>query len=265
MPLKRLKTSRKKSQKKPNEAAPSQESQRINKILSQAGVVSRRKADEYIESGRVKVNGSIINELGSQAIWGVDTIEVDGKEISSPQKRIYLLLNKPFGYICSSNDPEGRPIVFDLLKKHDKQLFSVGRLDFDSSGLLLFTNDGEFAYRLTHPKYHVSKTYKVIINGIISSNELGSLRKGFNLDDGFIKPLKVTQLKSHAGKSTVRITVTQGRNRMVRRMFEALGYKVIQLLRSDFGNIKLGELKVGKFRYLDDNEVIALKKIIGIA
>ena len=156
--------------------------QRINKILSLAGLSSRRKADELIKAGRVMLNGHTVKKLGSRAIWGKESISVNGKEIPGPSERIYLMLNKPFGYISSLNDPEGRPVAVDLLKDVTERVYSVGRLDFDSLGLLLFTNDGEFSHRLTHPRYHVPRIYKVTVKGLISEDALKSLRNGVQLD-----------------------------------------------------------------------------------
>ena len=177
------------------------ERQRLNKILSLAGIASRRKADEMISSGRVMLNGRLICELGSSAVWGQDIIKVDGKEIPGPSERIYLMLNKPFGYLCSLHDPEGRPIVGDLLKDLDQRVYPVGRLDFDSIGLLLLTDDGEWAYRLTHPRYQVPKTYKVTVEGRISDEALNRLREGFPLEDGFSGKSKITFLNQSKGKS----------------------------------------------------------------
>lgn len=238
--------------------------QRINRILSSAGQVSRRKADQLILAGRITLNGQIVRELGTKAVWGIDSIRVDGKEIPEPSERIYLMLNKPFGYICSINDPQGRPVVTDLLKDVRQRTYPVGRLDFDSLGLLLLTNDGEFSHRLTHPRYHVPKTYKVTVDGVFSEEALKTLRKGVQLSDGFSGSSKVTLLKQSREKSVVRLTVTQGRTRMVRRLMEAVGYRVVHLIRTGFGNLELGNLKPGKYRYLESYEVLAIKKMVGI-
>jgi 23S rRNA pseudouridine2605 synthase len=210
------------------------------------------------------VNGRVVSEPGSRAVWGVDRISVDGLEIPRPSPRVYLMLNKPFGYMCSLNDPEGRPIVSDLLKGVPERLYPVGRLDFDSLGLLLLTNDGEWAHRLSHPRYRVPKTYKVTVGGGVTPTILDVLSKGVELEDGFSGPVKITLIKEEAGKTLLRITITSGRKRIVRRMFEAVGYNVIHLLRTGFGLLELGDLKIGAYRYLETVEVEAMKKTVGL-
>jgi 23S rRNA pseudouridine2605 synthase len=239
-------------------------SQRLNRILSLAGIASRRRADEMIEAGRVSVNGRIVSEPGARAIWGKDSIIVDGKEIPKPSERVYVMLHKPFGYICSLKDPGERPVVTDLIKDIPRRIYPVGRLDFDTLGLLLMTNDGDFAYRLTHPRYHVPKTYKATINGALSPNALENLRKGVMLEDGFSGRSRVTVVKQDKGRSVIRITVTQGRNRLIRRMLEALGYPATHLIRTGFGNLELGKLRSGHYRHLEHHEVMALKKSVGL-
>ena len=234
--------------------------QRLNRVLSLAGVASRRKADEFIKSGRVMLNGRRVFELGTKAVWGTDSIKLDGKEIPGPSDRIYLMLNKPFGYITSLSDPEGRPIVTDLIKDIPQRLYPVGRLDFDSIGLLLLTNDGDFSYRLTHPKFHVSKTYKVTVEGSVNESTVRKLKNGVELDDGFSGKSKAGLIKQTGARSVIRLTVSQGRNRLVRRMFEAVGFEVIQLMRTGFGGLELGNLKIGKYRYLTPEEVSNLKR-----
>ncbi|MFC1866918.1 pseudouridine synthase [Thermodesulfobacteriota bacterium] len=238
--------------------------QRINRILSSAGLVSRRKADQLIRSGRVALNDQIVRELGTKAIWGEDSIRVDGNEIPGPSDRIYLMMNKPFGYICSLNDPEGRPVVIDLLSDVSQRVYPVGRLDFDSLGLLLLTNDGDFSHRLTHPRYHVPRTYKVTVDGALPEEVLRSLRKGVQLNDGFSGTSKAALIRQSGGKSIIRLTVTQGRTRMVRRLIEAVGYRAVHLIRTGFGNLEIGNLKIGKYRHLEPDEVTALKMMVGI-
>lgn len=238
--------------------------QRINRILSQAGVTSRRKADELIKMGRILLNGQKVVEMGVKAEWGKDSIRLDGKEIPGPRDRIYLMLNKPFGYISSLTDPEGRPVITDLVKDIPRRLYPVGRLDFDSIGLLLMTDDGDFSYRLTHPKYHVPKTYKVTVSGDVTPEVLENLRQGVKLDDGFSGKAKATLVKKAGNRSVIRVTVYQGRNRMVRRMMEGVGCSVIHLMRTGFGSVEIGNLKVGKYRYLTDDELEQLKKTVGL-
>ena len=238
--------------------------QRLNRILSLAGVASRRKADEFIKNGRVILNGQMIFELGTKAVWGKDSIKLDGKEIPGPSDRIYIMLNKPFGYITSLSDPEGRPVVTDLIKDIPQRLYPVGRLDFDSIGLLLMTNDGDFSYRLTHPKYHAPKTYKVTVEGKVSEETLRRLANGIELDDGFSGKSKSGIIKQTGSRSVIRLTVNQGRNRLVRRMVEAVGCQVIQLMRTGFGGLEIGNLKIGKYRYLTAEEIVELKHSVGL-
>jgi 23S rRNA pseudouridine2605 synthase len=238
--------------------------QRINRILSLAGLTSRRKADDWIKSGRVEVNGEIVLEPGTKAFWGSDRIRVDGRDIPGPSERIYLMINKPFGYVCSLDDPQGRPVVTELLKTVPQRVYPVGRLDFDSLGLLLMTNDGEWAYRLTHPRYGVPRTYKVTVAGEVGDAALQALQRGVSLDDGTTARARVKVLSSNPDRTVLRVGITQGKSRQVRRMFEAVGRDVIHLMRTAFGNLFLGDLKVGEFRSLDRKEVEALKKLVGL-
>jgi 23S rRNA pseudouridine2605 synthase len=200
----------------------------------------------------------VVREPGSQAVWGTDSIRVDGHEIPGPSERVYLVLNKPFGYVCTLRDPEGRPVITE-------RVYPVGRLDFDSLGLLLLTNDGEWAYRLSHPRFHVPRTYKITIEGSISQEALNLLKQGVHLEDGFSGPSKVTLLRRDGGRSLIRMTISSGKKRIVRRMVEAAGHRVIQLLRIGYGVLELGNLKVGKFRYLKADEVEAMKRLVGLA
>jgi len=232
--------------------------QRINRIISEAGLASRRKADELISAGRVTVNGTILKELGAKADWGKDRILLDGREIPAPPEKIYLMLNKPFGYVCTLHDPQGRPIVTDLIKNISQRVYPVGRLDFDSMGLLLLTNDGDFSFQVTHPRFHLPRTYKVTVRGIVTKKDIDNMTRGMELEDGPIRASSAALLKREGDKSLVRLTIAQGRNRIVRRMFEALGYTVIHLVRIGFGNLELGELKVGKYRNLKPEEITSL-------
>ena len=227
-------------------------------------MASRRKADELIQEGRVTVNGKVVREPGTKAVWGEDIIRLDGEEVRKPSGRVYLLLNKPFGVVTSLKDPEGRPVVTDLVKTAGERVYPVGRLDFDTMGLLILTNDGDLAFRLAHPRFHVPKTYKATVEGSLTAEALDSLREGVHLEDGFSGPAKVTLIRKGAGQSILRMTVTRGRSRLVRRMLEAVGAKVIHLLRTGFGMLELGDLKVGEYRRLEAEEVKALKKMVGL-
>jgi len=236
--------------------------ERLNKILAISGITSRRRADELISSGLVTVNGLVEKRVGSKAVWGVDSINVDGHPVPDPPKKIYLLLNKPFGYVSTLHDPEGRPIIRDLVKDVKERIYPVGRLDFDSSGLLILTNDGELAFRLMHPKFHIPRTYKVIVEGVISDKSVERLKKGVSLDDGPTNPARVRIIETQQGRSVVRITIFEGRSREIRRMCEAVGHKTLKLTRIGYGNLDLGDLKVGKYRHLKNVEVKALRKSV---
>jgi 23S rRNA pseudouridine2605 synthase len=260
----RKKASQENSQKIRPESIEPGSPQRLNRILSLAGVVSRRKADELIREGRIDLNGKTVSQQGTRAVWGMDSIKVDGNEVPRPSERIYLALNKPIGYVCTARDPESRPIVYDLLKGVKQRVYSIGRLDFDTIGLLLFTNDGDLAHRLTHPEYRVPKTYKVTVKGSISDQAIASLRKGVLLDDGFSGTARVALINRSGSRSIIRISLTRGRNRIVRRMMEAVEYPVIQLTRTGFASVELGTLKVGKYRFFEPEEVVRLKKMVGL-
>lgn len=202
--------------------------------------------------------------MGTTAIWGKDTICVDGRAIPGPAPRHYLMLNKPFGYICSLNDPEGRPVVTDLIRDEPQRCYPVGRLDFDTLGLLILTNDGEFAHHLTHPRFHVPKTYKVTVAGLIDNAALKPIRRGVVLDDGPVRGAQAELVSRGEQKSILRLTITEGRSRQVRRMLDAVGFKVIHLIRTGIGNLQLGDLKVGHYRQLTTPEIQELKKIAGV-
>ncbi len=235
--------------------------QRINRILAEAGLASRRKADELISSGRVMLNGRILMEPGAKAEWGKDSIMLDGREIPGPEEKIYLMLNKPFGYVCTLSDPRGRPIVIDLLKDVPQRVYPVGRLDFDSMGLLLLTNDGDFSFRLTHPRFHIPRTYKVTVSGTVTEKDINAIKAGLELEDGFISASGAAIIGRQGEKSIVRITIAQGRNRIIRRMMEALGHSVVHLVRIGFGSLELGDLKVGRYRGLEPGEIKELMEM----
>jgi 23S rRNA pseudouridine2605 synthase len=242
----------------------SNRAERLNKILAAAGIASRRRADELISQGLVTVNGRKETKLGSQAVWGIDAIAVNGQPIPAPPKKIYLMLNKPFGYVCTLRDPEGRPIVRDLIKGVKERIYPLGRLDFDSMGLLILTNDGELSYRLMHPKYQIPRAYKAIIGGSISNASVEQLKTGILLDDGPTGPARVRVINRQHKRSVVRITIFEGKSREIRRMFEALGHKTLQLIRIGYGGLQLGDLKVGGYRHLKDGEVEALRTAVGL-
>ncbi|GBE40324.1 ribosomal large subunit pseudouridine synthase B [bacterium BMS3Bbin09] len=233
--------------------------ERIQKIISQCGLASRRAAEELIQEGIVTVNGKVVS-LGMKADLGRDHIKVSGKLISSPSSRTYLIFHKPAGCITAMQDPEKRPTVQDYLKRVKVRVFPVGRLDFNSEGLLILTNDGELANAIMHPKKKIPKTYKVKINGFLVDKEKQTLENGIRLDDGMTKPAKVQIIKSLKANSWISITIHEGKNRQVRRMMDRIGHSAIKLIRTKIGCLTLGTLKPGEYRYLTDEEVGALKK-----
>lgn len=237
---------------------------RINKYLAEAGVCSRRAADELIKEGHVTVNGKKLTEPGYDVVVGNDTVYVDGKRVRPVSRYTYLMLYKPKGCICSAKDELGRKTVYDYIKL-DKKLDCVGRLDYDSEGLLLLTNDGELLHNLTHPSFEIPKTYIVKIEGALTEDEADKWRKGLTLDDGTkTAPAGVTVL-DHDDKSTrIEVIIHEGKNREIRRMAEALGKTVIFLKRVAIGDLKLGGLSRGATRFLTTREVLYLKKIAKI-
>lgn len=230
--------------------------ERLQKIIAQAGIASRRKSEELILSGKVEINGEVVTELGTKADPDEDIITVNGRPIRS-EKKVYLMLNKPKGVITSASDPEGRKIVSDYLKGIKERVYPVGRLDYDTEGLLLLTNDGEFAHLLTHPKHHVPKTYLATVKGIPHGTALDQLKKGIMLDDGMTHPAEVEykDVDTEKNEAVIMITIHEGRNRQVRRMFEAINHPVTRLKRVSFGGLLLQNLKRGVYRHLTKEEV----------
>lgn len=233
--------------------------ERIQKIISAAGVTSRRAAEQLIIEGRVRVNGKVVTELGSKADASKDHIKVDGKLINPKQPPTYLMLNKPAGYVTTLSDPEGRPTVQDLLKGVKTRVYPVGRLDYNTEGMLILTNDGDFAHLITHPKHEFPKTYLAKVKGVLDEKQMESLETGVFLDDGKTAPAKLKKIRKEEANSWVEITIHEGRKRQVRRMFDRVGRSVIKLKRIRTGNLMLGDLAEGKFRYLTGAEVKALK------
>lgn len=230
--------------------------ERLQKYLASCGVASRRKCEEYIQQGKVEVNGVTIKELGTKINIEKDIIKLENKIISKPNKKIYILLNKPIGYVTTSKEQFGRDNVLDLVKVKER-IVPVGRLDMYTSGALILTNDGDFVYKITHPKYEINKTYTVTIKGIIKKEEVEQLRKGVQIEDYITKPAKVKILKTDIEKdiSRLEIIIHEGKNRQVRKMCEAIGKKVIALHRSKIGDICVKDLELGKWRYLNKKEV----------
>ncbi len=236
--------------------------ERLQKILANAGVASRRKCEELILSGKVMVNDEVVTTLGTKADPNVDVITVNGKTIGA-EKKVYLVFNKPKGVITSASDPQGRKIVTDYLKGIKERLYPVGRLDYDTEGLLILTNDGDFAHLLTHPKHHVSKTYLATVKGVPHGTELDKLKQGIMLEDGMTAPAEAEyhDIDPEGKQSTISITIHEGRNRQVRRMFDAISHPVLKLKRISFGDLFLGNLKRGLYRHLTKEEVEGLYKL----
>lgn len=229
---------------------------RLQKFLAEAGIASRRKAEEYIMQGRVKVNNKVVSELGTKIIPDKDIILFDDNEVKNKTKNVYILLNKPIGYVTTAKDQFNRDTVLDLVKVKER-LVPVGRLDMYTSGALLLSNDGDFVYKITHPKHEIDKTYTVTLIGIATNEEVESLRQGVKIDDYVTKPAKVKILKTDVEKniSRLEITIHEGKNRQVRKMCEAIGKKVKALHRSKIGNISVKDLKIGQWKYLNEKEV----------
>lgn len=238
------------------------EPQRLNKVISTAGVASRRTADQWIREGRVSVDGTIVTDPGTRVDKTREKVAVDGKPLPLEPSSVYILLNKPFGYLCTLKDPGNRPVVTDLLKDIPVRVYPVGRLDFDTLGLLLMTNDGDLAHKLTHPSYEIPRTYKATVSGYLTDEAMFALRNGIDLEDGPSGPSNAAIVTRNNRQSTLRITIRQGRSRQIRRMLEAVGYLVIHLIRIGFGPLTLGDLKLGQYRSLDDLEVQSLHQMV---
>ena len=241
--------------------------ERLQKIIARAGLASRREAERWIVEGRITVNGTVVNKLGSQADPFRDSIKIDGKRIKSAAAPLYYALHKPPGVITTLNDPQHRPDITPYIARlgEKRRVFPVGRLDYNTTGLLLLTNDGDIAMRLAHPRYGVVKVYRVKLSACPTEAELNELRKGIRLEDGMTAPARVRVIEKLRKNAWVEIEVHEGKKREVRRMFEALNYFVEKLIRIKVGPIALGTLPVGELRPLYQSEVMALKVAVGLA
>lgn len=233
---------------------------RLNKYIAQAGIASRRKADDLISCGNVKINGAVVKELGTDVKEG-DVVEVNGRRITPSEKKVYVLLNKPLGYVTTSSDEKDRATVLDLVADVPERIFPVGRLDYNTSGLLILTNDGELAYRLTHPKHHVYKTYRAQVQGVLSNERISRLRRGVDIGGFVTSPAQVKVIKQGERSALVEIQIYEGKNRQVRKMFAAVGNKVTALQRIAMGDIRLGRLMEGHYRKLTREEIEYLKSL----
>lgn len=233
---------------------------RLQKYMANSGIASRRKCEEYILQGKVKVNGKVVLELGTKIIPAKDEVEFENRKINQEEKFVYILLNKPIGYVTTSKDQFGRDDVLDLVKVKER-IVPVGRLDMYTSGALILTNDGDFVYKVTHPKHEINKTYTVTLKGIITKDEVIKLQNGVDIGDYITKPAKVKILKTDEEKqiSRLEIVIHEGKNRQVRRMCEAVGRKVLALHRTKIGDISVKDLELGRWRHLKKEEVQKLK------
>jgi len=235
--------------------------ERLQKILAQAGIASRRAAEELITAGRVAVNGTVVTELGTKADPAQDRITLDGKPVRLEERKLYILLNKPVGYVTTLKDPQGRPVVTSLLKGVKERVYPVGRLDYNTEGLLLLTNDGELANRLAHPRHEVDKGYLVRVRGSVTEEQLRLLAVGVALEDGMTAAAVVTLVRESENNSWISVTIHEGRYRQVRRMCEAVGLAVVRLRRTRYGFLEAGELKPGEYRLLSAPEVDGLRAL----
>lgn len=235
--------------------------ERLQKYLANNGIAARRKCEEYIQAGRVKVNGKVVTELGTKINPDVDVIEFDGNVVKKIEKHVYILLNKPIGYVTTVKDQFDRPTVLDLVKVKEKVL-PVGRLDMYTSGALILTNDGEFINKVTHPKNEVEKTYTVTVKGIVNDEDVKALEAGVEIEDYISGKAKVKILRTDEEKqiSRVQITIHEGKNREVRKMCEAIGKKVLALHRRKIANLNVKNLEIGQWRYLTQKEIDSLYK-----
>ena len=233
---------------------------RLNRFLAKAGIDSRRGADLLIQAGRVEVNGKKVEELGFVVDENKDEVKVDNKKVEIGQELIYILLNKPKGYLCTVKDPFGRPTVLDLISLDKKRIFPVGRLDLNSQGVLLLTNDGDLAYALTHPKFQVEKVYQVEVQGTVKPEDLEKLEGGMILEEGVKVFAQAEIIKISDNITQLKVTLKEGKKREIKRIFESLGFRVADLVREKFDFLTLKGLEAGQWRHLDQKEVERLKK-----
>jgi 23S rRNA pseudouridine2605 synthase len=235
---------------------------RLQKLIAGTGLASRRKAEDLIAAGRVMVNGKTVTELGTKVDPARDHVKVDGKHLSAAQPFVYLMLHKPKNVVSTLDDPGGRTTVKDYLRGVSVRVFPVGRLDFDSEGLMLLTNNGELAQAMLHPRYHVPKTYLIKVKGVLTDDEIRSLEQGVRLEDGMTGPAQVKKVRKVEANSWLEITIREGRKHQVKRMLDAVGHPVIKLLRIRMGSLALGDLQPGEFRFLTDREANALRQLV---
>ncbi|MDH3391809.1 MAG: rRNA pseudouridine synthase [Desulfobulbaceae bacterium] len=229
--------------------------ERLQKVLAKAGVASRRRAEELIRQGKVRVDGKVVTEMGTKVDLETQNIECDGVALVSREEKVYILLNKPTGYLSTVDDPQGRPIVTDLLKNIAERVYPVGRLDLNTEGALLLTNDGEMAQKILHPSHEVNKTYVAKVKGVPGKKKLDALSKGIELEGRKTWPASIKVLKTLAQSTVIQIVIHEGRKRQVRKMFEAIGHPVLALKRTAYGQLQLGGLGPGKYRFLTPRDI----------
>ena len=233
---------------------------RLQKVIANCGIASRRKAEQLITEGRVKVNGVICDKLGT-TVSKTDVVEVDGKIIAN-QSKVYLVMNKPRNYICAVSDDRGRPVITELITDIEERIYPVGRLDFDTTGVIILTNDGEFANTLMHPSNHIKKTYRVSISGRVENAKIQKLREGVELDGVLTQNaiIEIVKFNAENNKTTVNMSIFEGKNHQVKRMFEAIGYQVVKLHRVSVGEISDKGMKFGQYRDLSEQEISSFYK-----
>jgi 23S rRNA pseudouridine2605 synthase len=234
--------------------------ERLQKYMATCGVASRRKCEEIIQQGRVKVNGLVVNELGYKVDTDKDEVWVDNNKIKKEERKVYVALNKPEGYVCTVKDEKGRQTILDLVKVEER-IYPIGRLDYDTSGLILLTNDGDVYNKIIHPREEKSKVYIALIQGIPSKESVEKFEKGIDIGGYITAPARIKVIKTFTDASKVEITIHEGKNRQIRRMCDALNHPVISLKRIQVGNIKLNDLPKGKWRFLDEKEIDHIKSM----
>jgi len=229
--------------------------QRLQKILAKAGIASRRRAEELIKEGKVRVDGKVVTEMGTKVDPDAQDIECDGIHVAAREKKIYILLHKPPGFLSTVHDPQGRPIVTDLLPQVKERVYPVGRLDLDTEGALLLSNDGELAQKILHPSHEVNKTYVAKVKGKPNTKKLAALSRGITLEGRKTWPADIEVLQTEPQATTIKIIIHEGRKRQVRKMFDAVGHPVLQLKRTAYGQLELGDLRPGKYRFLSPEDI----------
>ena len=235
---------------------------RLQKVIAASGVASRRAAETMIRDGHVTVNGKVVRVLGTCIDPSKDHVKIDGRHVQPAEPEVFVLLHKPAGYVTTMDDPQGRPTVADLVPKVKVRVFPVGRLDYDTEGLLLLTNNGKVAQACVHPRYHVPKTYMVKVSGVCTDEEIRNLEDGVALDDGMTAPATVRKSGKAKVNSWLELTIHEGRKHQIKRMLEALGHRVVRIKRIRFGPIELGDLPVGASRFVTDAEANALRAVV---